>query len=240
MGIGDELMACAHARGDGKCGIYGRDGKQRWSDLWDGVPWIARPGEPHVRRIINGPGCRPYVDYRRTTAERWAYTRWRCEQGYIAGVVPDRRGAGRVLIEPTIKKNASPNKLWGRWAELVVLYPSIPWAQCCPPGQSALPGVECIETNSYREAINVLAAADAAVLPEGGLHHGAAAIGKSEIIVLFGGMTSPANTGYDRHINLAVNAPDALGWRIPHPACREAWSSITPQLVHEKLKGLIA
>ena len=46
--------------------------------------------------------------------------------------------------------------------------------------------------------------------------------------VLFGGMTSPRNTGYDSAMStLAVDDPEALGWRIPHPACTAAWEKIT-------------
>ena len=53
-------------------------------------------------------------------------------------------------------------------------------------------------------------------------------------------MTSPRNTGYDLHINLAVDDPEALGWRIPHLACERAWAQITPRLVADHLETLLA
>ena len=59
----------------------------------------------------------------------------------------------------------------------------------------------------------MLSGARAAVLHEGGLHHAAAALGMPAV-VLFGGMISPRNTGYDVHVNLAIDDPEALGWRI--------------------------
>lgn len=237
MGIGDELMVTGQARelrqrDARKVRVVDRHGRPRWHELWSGSPDIAGPRErERVQLLRNGPGLRPYVDYTRSTPQRWAYTSWRATVGSLYGITPDPRGAGRVLIEPNLKGSASPNKQWGHgnWLALAKA-PGIRWAQMCPPGVIGLPGVERLETSSFREAVAVLLAARGAVLPEGGLHHAAAALGK-RVVVLFGGMTSPRNTGYALHENLAVDAPDALGWRVRHKACDRAWEHITPALV---------
>lgn len=237
MGAGDELMVTGQVRqmratNSRKVRVLDRKGQPRWSDLWSGNPGIARPNERGALQILrNGPGLRPYVDYTRSTPQRWAYADWRAEPGELFGITPDPRGEGRVLIEPNLKGNASPNKQWGHGNWLALLRATgIRWAQMCPPGVHALPGVERIETATFKQAAGVLLAARGAVLPEGGLHHAAAALDK-RVVVLFGGMVSPRQTGYSCHENIAIDDPEALGWRIPHRACDRAWSLITPAMV---------
>ena len=245
MGMGDEILATGEVRrlqalDPRPVLIVDRHGRPRWSDLWRGNARIVRAPGNDCQRIVNGPGARPYIDYARSRPDRWAYTDWRCTPGELPWCRPDRRGAGRIIIEPNLKANASPNKQWGwaRWKALVALAPALPWAQMGPPGTAWLRGVERIETMSFVSACEVLAAARAAVLPEGGLHHAAAALGVPAA-VLFGAMTSPRNTGYDAHRNLWIDDPDALGWRVPHPACAAAWAKITPELVLQTLMEMI-
>ncbi|HMU15821.1 MAG TPA: hypothetical protein PKC95_00120 [Thauera aminoaromatica] len=216
--------------------IVGRAQERRWHPLWEGSN-IARLGEVgDFPAIVNGPGCRPYVDYRRSTKDRWAFTAWRCRRARLPALSPDPRAAGTVLIEPHLKPTASPNKQWGRWAELVASYPEVRWAQPGNAGTRWLPGVEPLETRDFTDACRLLLACDSAVLPEGALHHAAAALGR-RVVVLFGGMIRPANTGYDEHINLAVDDPEAVGWRVRHPACARAWSRITPDVVRTALES---
>lgn len=236
MGIGDEIMVIGSARrlrlrDPRRVRVLDRNGRARWDAMWSGLGYIARPQEiGDFQELRDGSGCRPYIDYARTTPERWAYTTWLAEPGELAGVTPLEAARGTILVEPQIKANASPNKQWGQWQALVDLRPDLPWAQMCPPGQPALRGVQRIETSSFLTACGGLLACRSAVLPEGGLHHAAAALCR-RVVVLFGGMTSPRNTGYGLHVNLAVDDPEALGWRIPHPACARAWASIAPERV---------
>lgn len=230
MGFGDEIMITGRVRSlPGRSAIVDKNGKRRWHDIWRGHPQIAGPGEAGDHIIKDGSGCRPYIEYERSTRERWAYTAWRCSPGRLCWVRPDERGRGRIIIEPHIKHNASPNKQWG-WANWQALARLGCFAQVGVRGAQWLDGVERIETDSFETAVNVLAAADAAILPEGGLHHACAAIG-TPAVVLFGAMTSPANTGYDAHENLFIDDPGALGWRIPHERCLNAWKLITPERV---------
>lgn len=248
MGWGDEIMASGQAVAAGCTAarpavILDRHGQPRRHPCWQGNRRIAARRTADAVSIVNGSGCRPYVDYARSTPERWAYTAWRCTPGELPWVRPDARGRGRVLIEPHIKPNASPNKQWGwqRWQALVDAAPGLPWAQMAPAGAPVLAGVEAIRTADFPAAAGVLATARAAVLPEGGLHHAAAAL-QVPAVVLFGGMTSPRNTGYGPETgqrSLAVDSPAALGWRVPHPACDAAWDRITVARVLATLSELL-
>ncbi|MDW3204577.1 MAG: hypothetical protein R8L07_03460 [Alphaproteobacteria bacterium] len=233
--MGDEIMALGRAQAlsallGGPIGICDRHGRVRTHPIWRGSPAVADCAAAAVATLSDAGHCRPYIDYDRTTADRWAFKPYRPSPARLAWVTPDPRGAGRILIEPRIKQSASPNKQWGRWQDLIDLAPGLPWAQMVPPGVTPLRGVERIETATFEAAVNVLAAARLAVLPEGGLHHAAAAVGV-RAIVLFGGFTGPEITGYPDQINLAVDMPAARGWRVAHPACAEAWRHVTPQAV---------
>lgn len=239
MGLGDEIMAAGEARWKSRAvgkpvRIIGKDGRSRASEMWIGLDYITV--DPSAPALVNGPGCRPYIDYAKTTEKRWAYTNWRCTPGEISGIKPLEAARGAVIIEPNIKPNASPNKQWGgeNWQALVDLNPHLDWVQLGGAGCHVLRGVRQIATATFREACGALLACKTAVLPEGGLHHAAAALNK-RVVVLFGGMTSPRNTGYYLHTNLAVDDPEALGWRIPHPACHAAWQQITPKRVSDAL-----
>jgi len=218
--------------------VLNHRGERRWHPLWAGSN-IVRPDERgDFPAIVNGPNCRPYVDYRRSNKLRWAFTSWRCRAARLAPIEPDPRAAGRVLVEPHIKRTASPNKQWGRWQELVYAYPEVPWAQPGNVGTVWLDGVEPIETRDFTDACRLIAGCEGAVFPEGALHHAAAALGR-RVVVLFGGMIRPANTGYDLHVNLAVDDPEAVGWRVKHPACDRAWSRITPDVVRTALASVL-
>jgi hypothetical protein len=269
MGWGDEIMAAGQARRlqesdpqGRRVAVYGKNGQPRSSEMWDNNPRILQSTEAlchrdHIR-LVNGPGCRPYVDYVQMKQDfaivfpgqhfnpkirhprlPWRYTTWRCEAGEL--FTPRSDLHGYVVIEPEIKSNASPNKSWGwkRYQRLVKLLPGIDWVQLGPPGTRVLDGVRHISTSSFKKACTPLSGARAAVLPEGGLHHAAAALG-IPAVVIFGGMTSPANTGYDNHINIfddGMGSPCGMRVRCEH--CARAMASITPDSVAVYLETLL-
>ena len=240
MGLGDEILVTGQARqlqerDPHPVYVVGKDAGPRWHWLWDGNPRLTK-NKHGAQILMNGPGARPYVDYAKSTPERWAYTNWRTVPGEL--YLPRLEPSDYVLIEPHVKKRASPNKQWGRWQALVDLMPEVRWLQVGPSGTEVLRGAVFIETTDFRQACIQLSGVRAAVLPEGGLHHAAAALGIPSI-VLFGSMTSPRNTGYDAHVNLAIDDPEGLGWRISHPACAAAWDKIVPEYVAERLKGIL-
>ncbi|MCH8036601.1 MAG: hypothetical protein IIC53_05680 [Proteobacteria bacterium] len=249
MGYGDEIMVTGEARrcqgaGDARpVAVLDRHGQPRRHPLWAGNPRIATPeavarGLP-VQTIVNGPGCRPYIDYGRTTETRWAYRDWRATPGELYGIEA-RKPRDYAIVEPHVKAKASPNKDWGwaRWQALVRRL-DLDWVQLGPPGTRLLDGVRTIETASFLAACRALTGARAAVLPEGGLHHAAAALGVPAVVI-FGAMTSPANTGYDSHTNLFdAGSASPCGRRVACPHCARAMARIEPETVATYLEQLL-
>ena len=250
MGYGDEIMVTGEARRRQEAGdprpvaVLDRHGTPRRHPLWAGNPRIATPEAVarglDVQTIVNGPGCRPYIDYGRTTATCWAYTDWRAAPGELYDI-ERRKPQDYVIVEPHIKAKASPNKDWGweRWQALVGRL-DLDWVQLGPPSTRLLDGVRHIETATFLAACRALTGARAAVLPEGGPHHAAAALGVSGVVI-FGAMTSPANTGYDLHVNLYEPADGAspCGMRVPCEHCARAMARIEPETVASHLEQLL-
>lgn len=268
MGFGDEIMAAGEARRAQQTdprpvAVAGRDGRARWHRLWRGNPRIATPGQVaaglDVQWIANGPGRRPYLDYaamrrdwesvlpgRPFTSEvrdarlPWRYTSWRAAPGEL--FVPRLEPRGYVVVEPSLKPGASPNKDWGRarWQALVRLLPDLDWVQLGPPGVALLEGVRHVPSPTFESACTALSGAAAAVLPEGGLHHAAAAL-SVPAVVIFGAMTSPANTGYAGHVNLfdAAGGESPCGQRVPCAHCARAMAAIRPEIVAYHLEHVL-
>ncbi len=244
--------------------VRGRDGRPRWHPVWDGNPRIAKPEQVarglDVQSIANGPGCRPYVDYQRMRDEfaaafpgqrfttklcdprlPWRYTAWRATPGELFHL-PHRAPGGYVIIEPHIKARASPNKDWGweRWQALVRLRRDLDWVQLGAGGMRIVDGARYVATTDFRAACAVLAGARAAVLPEGGLHHAAAAL-NVPAVVIFGAMTDPANTGYASHVNFfdPLGGGGPCGQRVACDHCARAMAAIDPASVAERLERLL-
>jgi hypothetical protein len=231
MGWGDEIMAAAQARllyesNPQPVAILDKFGKPRSHKLWQGLDYIAQPGQPIRQSIVNGSSCRPYIDYNRTTKKRWFYTNWRASVGEIVCYRAPKRDY--VVIEPAIKRNASPNKQWDGWQALVHARPAVDWVQLGPVGTRPLVGARHIVTNDFTAACAALSGARAAILPEGGLHHAAAALGVPAVVI-FGSMVSPMNTGYDCQRNIyRPHDSGPCGWRIPCLHCQNVMEGISP------------
>ncbi|MCI0683022.1 MAG: hypothetical protein L0Y71_13050 [Gemmataceae bacterium] len=213
-------------------------GRPRWHEIWKGNPRIAKPDfAGPVQPITSGADRRPYIE--RQTKRRWIWREWSCPVGEVFLTARERelgaRYPGRVIVEPNLKAQACRNKDWGwsRWDALVrqLLRRGFPVAQLGSSATRLLPGVELIRTAGFREAAAVLASARLAILPEGGLHHAAAALG-IPAVVIFGGYISPRQTGYAHHVNLyAGGNPCGMRARCRH--CVEAMNSIQPEQVLE-------
>ena len=123
---------------------------------------------------------------------------------------------------------------------LVQLRRDLDWVQLGPPGTRVLEGARLVATPDFRAACAELAGARAAVLPEGGLHHAAAAL-DVRAVVIFGGMTAPANTGYDSHVNLfePMNGASPCGQRVACGHCARAMATIRPATVAEQLERIL-
>lgn len=245
MGFGDDIMATArvrslYARDPVPVLVTGLDGRPRWSEVWENNPKIARNRDGAGQVLRDGPGARPHLDYRRMTRERFFFKEVGLEPGEIYLTAQERsRGRPVVVIEPHVKQGASLNKDWGfqRFQALVVARPNLPWAQC-DYGAPLLEGVEVIGTTGFREACGVLSGAVAAVLPEGGMHHAAAALG-IPAIVIFGAYIPPAVTGYDGHVNLARDLPEIVGLNRLDPQAQAALASISVDEVSAALDTIL-
>lgn len=250
VGAGDEIMAAGHARREyartgKKTWIVDRAGKPRWNDLWHGLDWIALPYERgDFSSVTNAVGCRPYLKYP-WGGVRQQFTDWRARD-HIGGIQFTESEIGfamlapsdYVLIEPNVKRRANPNKQWGfdRWQTLVDLMPDVRWVQTGEKCARQLRGVEFIQTGTFRLAAVVLSRARLSVLPEGGLHHASAHIGR-RAVVLFGGVTPVETFGYPSHDNIAVGEPCGNWKTCRH--CALIWESITPQFVRGRVEAML-
>lgn len=253
MSFGDELMAAGqaerHWRETGRqvC-IVGRDNRPRWSDLWAGNPAIVRKPGAGVDTIRNGPGCRPYLHYPWSRQSGARFTDWRADEHratlYLsdteraaAATLRSHVGGDYVVVEPNLARDGNPNKAWPYWQELADALREIGTIVVQPgaPGARALDGIVRVETASFRYGAAVLAGAKAAILPEGGLHHAAAAL-RIPAVVIFGGHTPVETTGYSGHVNIG-RAPACGKW-MPCEHCRAAMASITVKEVLDALDRL--
>lgn len=253
MGWGDELMVTGHARVLQQADprrvrpVYERP---RDHEAWQNNPRIAGKHErgdfqEYVARV---DGLRPYMVAKRD--DRYAWKPYQPPVGELffseKELAFGARFAGRIVIEPSLKGGASPNKDWGweRWQELATLMVAhgLQPTQVGPAETRLLRGVEFVHTNSMRYAAAVLAGARAAVLPEGGLHHVAAAVGCAAV-VLYGGFITPAVTGYAGQVGLfhaTSEHPLGCGWRRSCRHCADAMAQFPPAKVHEALQQLLA
>jgi ADP-heptose:LPS heptosyltransferase len=141
---------------------------------------------------------------------------------------------GFILIEPNVPwyKSSAPNKDWGiekyRAAAKELQSRGYEVAQFSF-GQVRLGGVRVIQVSSFREAAIALTRSRMAILPEGGLHHGAAAVGV-RAVVLFGGFIPPVVTGYPSHTNLNGGF-EACGSLTKCAHCRAAMEAISVETV---------
>lgn len=253
MGWGDELMAAGQARRiqlenpkAGKVIIRDRNGNIRQHEAWNDNPRILKRSEAPGRTavsIVNGPSVRPYIADK--SEMKWTWNEWECPVGEIYFSDLELKFAEayspQVVIEPNNKAKASPNKDWGieRWAGLVHLLKKagLESVQLGPRGTRVIDGAALIETPTIRLACAVLAKAKVAVLPEGGLHHAAAAL-SVPTVVIFGGFISPKQTGYATQTNLFTGGKPC-GMRQNCPHCKIAMAAITPEMVFDEAMKLL-
>jgi hypothetical protein len=211
VGLGDVLLSIGeakrvHQRTGQPVLITDPRGMPVRSDLFAGVPYLLqRPERIRYQRLVNSPGHRPYIKLK--TAERWYWNKYRPEPADVVLTEAEYGGlridADTIIVEPNVKDIGHRNKDWGwkNWQALADLLKGYPVVQMTRPGDPTLKGVDVLRVESFRRALACLDGARLYVGPEGGLHHGAAAVG-TPAVVLFGGFISPETTGYDQHRNL--------------------------------------
>jgi len=229
--------------------ILDAHGHPRHSGVWQGNPYVAnesalqKAGLPwEGPTIVNGPGRRPYYEsFTRSAGVKFSKWRARDMPGRLY-LDEDEEAYGRsvlgrlgpfTVVEPNLNKMANPNKQWGKWKQLVKHLPGAV-VQLSQEGPR-LPGVVFCQPPTFRKASAVLKYAKTRILPEGGLHHAAGAL-RLPAVVIFGGHTSPENTGYAWHENLYSPDGSPCGKWEPCAHCREAMAGISVDSVLEAVK----
>jgi hypothetical protein len=248
VGLGDNIMATGLARGAasrGKKIAFGDGRKIIWDKNSEPVfrnnPNVARPGAESRTKIEWIPFYAGHRIYNRRVGDRWV---WNYDFRPVPGEMffsrseiefARREGRGFILIEPNVPqfKSVAPNKTWPIERYQVVADRLIKAGhtvrQFDYKGGQRLDGVKGIAAPNFRHALAALSMASVYVGPEGGLHHGAAAVGIPGV-VLFGGFIPPQVTGYDSHINLTGGA-EACGSFNRCAHCAAAMAAISVEEV---------
>lgn len=243
MGYGDELMGSGIARGAaarGKRIAFGDTHRIYWRhphahEIFQGNPNVAPPGSERTSDIEWVRHYSGHRLYARPGGGRWIWDyNFRAIPGEVF-LTPEERAfaarlpAGLVLIEPKVKPSA-PNKQWPhqRYAQLAFELVKRGYRVAQPFSASVRPlskGVLVLPPTTFRQALAILERCILYVGPEGGLHHGAAAVGLPAVVI-FGGFISPKLTGYSSHVNLAEGEACGTYGRIcPH--CAAAMNRIS-------------
>jgi ADP-heptose:LPS heptosyltransferase len=242
MGWGDELVASGLARGAHEKGrriAFGFGGQIRWTpqahEIFRNNPNVAPPGSegaPDLQWIAHCAGSRlntsGIVD-----RSRWRWLPFKPPPGEVFFDDEElefgsSHGGGFVVIEPRVKPQW-PNKQWPqdryRAIAMKLAKRGLRVVQFSGMGRPIDNCGQVIFTPTFRKALAVLAHAALYIGAEGGLHHGAAAVG-TKAVVIFGGWPDPQSSGYESHRNLA--AIDAgCGTIKPCHHCRAAMERIT-------------
>lgn len=263
MGYGDELVASSFAKGAkarGKRIAFG-DGKTiDWhpfaKQIFIGNPNVAPPGserDPDIEWVDHYRGHRCYV--RDNKIGKWTYIPHTIKQpGEVFLLPEEEQWAARhfvtepfVLIEPSIPhfKAMARNKQWpvGYYQQLTDLlikagYSVVQFRYNPPFGPgNILHSTDVLDTPSFRHSLALMRRAKFYVGPEGGMHHGAAAVG-TPAVVIFGGYISPDITGYAHHYNHYVGGEPCGRFEVCQH-CAEALASITVEQVFESCQQIM-
>lgn len=241
MGLGDEIMALGRAerlyeQTGHPVSIISMTEAPRDHDAWKGNPaWVHTGG----KRLIDGGGARPYI-------HAWHGRRaifnleYRARAGRIY-LTDEERAACTLkppyaIVSPELKKEASPNKDWGRerWEAAIKDFPIPVYQLCADDSVKPIKGAIPYKTPTFRAAYAAIEKAALVMAAEGGTHHMAASA-RVPAVVVFGAFVPPQVTGYAFHHNIAVETDEGYCGRWePCQHCRAALESITPGMVREK------
>lgn len=235
--------------------VFGDGKKGFWNEILKGNPRVSKvediKGGEKFCWVANYPSRRPYID--RLENGRIIFNKdFRASPGEIY-LSPKEREFARteisktkvpmreyVVIEPNVKDNWIPgiNKDWGWGKWLEVSKTKFPFIQVGKPTAKRLPGVRFIETRSFREAVSILEGAALLVTTDGGLHHAAAAMGVPAVVI-WGGLASPVNLGYQSHKNIWSGADPCGNFREICGHCRSALDSVRPTEVIRSIEEIL-
>lgn len=252
MGIGDDIIATGLARGArarGKRIAFGDGRRIIWGPhsrmVFEGNINVAPPGTETQAGIEWIDYYKGHRIYNKAGNGKWIWNYdFRVKPGELFLTEDDRWWDvpdNLVLIEPNVPaKPNGPNKQWpaDRFAKVAAYLKDKGFTvRQFNYGRpvSVAPG---LSTASFRKAVGLLEKCLFAILPEGGLHHAAAAIG-TPAVVLFGGFCPPQVLGYDAHVNLTGRA-EACGSFNRCSHCEEAMRAISVDEVIDAAMGLVS
>ena len=245
MGIGDWLMATADAKVVNEKHnvrvVFGDGETQYWSEVFDNNPRIAKyllPGE-RFAWIPNFPGHRPYI--KSVDNKRFIYNPdFRATPGEL--YINRHEKSDYILIEPNVKQTwfMSKNKDWGfdNWKVLVEKLDH-KFIQVGHGKQKKLTNGSFRQTDTFLDALYWLAGAKLFIGTDGALHHAAAALG-IPAIVLWGGVASPINLGYESHTNIWHGDEPCGTHSSKCQHCIDAMAKISVEEVYETCKWHLA
>lgn len=245
FGIGDQIIGTGIARGAclrGKRIAFGDGTRIRWDQhsarIFSRNPDIAAPGSELAKDLEWIPFYKGNRIYNRQGDNCWI---WNYDFHVRPGAIyltqreqAEARpyGLRHVVIEPHVAlwKSGVVNKDWGRARYQAVADALIKRGrrvlQCDYGGGPMLDNVVRVPTRAFRNALALLAYAGLYIGPEGGMHHGAAAVG-IPAVVIFGGFVPPSVTGYNSHVNLTGGETTFCGSFDACPHCRAALDRIS-------------
>ena len=255
MGLGDQLMAAGLAETEyrrdptaGPVAIRARDGKLRWSSLWDHNPALTFDAD--ARFITCGAGALPYLQYPKPDGRFVFSTTYRARDHRTRIYLTEAELAWArdltialppfVLIEPTPRDRQNSNRCWPlhQWNRLVTLLGShgIPVYTFDHPHAARLTGVPALDSPTFRHACALMTRATLVISLEGGIPFATAALGVSTI-VLWGGCISAPVLSYPEHHNLVdTHADTPCGWHRPCAHCEHAWARLQPTAVADLVR----
>lgn len=257
MSYGDDIMTTGFIRKIRtrfpKNKIVIGDGKKEYLSpvFWhnpniDHINFIGKKDK--VIWVKDYPSHRPYINYSRSTRARSAFTKFKPIKGELyfteSEIVTAKHAVSGlrsfVVIEPNVKGTfAAANRNWGfkKWQKVVnQLCRKTVFVQLGKADARSLKGVVRIITKDFRAACAILSLAKLFVGTEGGLHHAAAALGVSGVVI-FGGRISPEIIGYTNHTNLYFKHPGSPCGRISRcDHCRKCMQNILVSDVIEAIK----
>lgn len=244
MGFGDHIISTSIVRkafSKVKKPVCVGDGATvEWSPVFENNPKISKVAYPGVSWVRTYKGCRPYIE--RVEEERIIYKKnFKAEPGEIYLTVNEKKlyegYKDAILIEPNVKRlPLSRNKEWGiqKWQAVVNALPQYHFVQL-KTGKYKLENVELIGSPGIRNGFSMVYNTRLFVGTDGALHHAAAAFYKPAVVV-WGGLASPQNLGYDFHKNLWAGSKPC-GSKTPCLHCTMELEKITVDMVIEAIKN---
>jgi hypothetical protein len=251
LGIGDQIIATGMARGAadrGKMIAFGDGRTIRWdhnsAPIFRNNPNVARPGQEWRKELEWIKYYKGSRIYNAQGSNRWIWNyHFKVKPGELFFEASEDiydKDDRLILIEPNVpKKPCAPNKQWPveRWTALAEALIAKGWKVRQFEYGAANQVAPRTLVPSFRHAAAYLKSARLAILPEGGLHHAAAAVG-CPAIVLFGGFVPPSVLGYEQHINLTGGATACGSFnRCGH--CIAAMATISVDSVVSAVEGLL-